>query len=62
MLNKNSKNATRDKIHSRIRKKVAGTTARPRLNGLRASAARKAPRPPYARSQSWPWHVRLLLC
>ena len=36
MLNKNSKNATRDKIHSRIRKKVAGTTARPRLNVYRS--------------------------
>jgi len=36
MLNKNSKNATRDKIHSRIRKKLAGTTARPRLNVYRS--------------------------
>src|SRR5476651_1881067 len=36
MLNKASKNATRDKIHSRIRKKLAGTTARPRLNVYRS--------------------------
>jgi large subunit ribosomal protein L18 len=36
MLNKNSKNQTREKIHTRIRKKVAGTTARPRLNVYRS--------------------------
>jgi len=36
MLTKNSKNATREKIHTRIRKKLAGTTARPRLNVYRS--------------------------
>ena len=36
MLNKASKNATRDKIHTRIRKKLAGTTERPRLNVYRS--------------------------
>ena len=36
MLNKSSKNATREKIHTRIRKKLAGTTARPRLNVYRS--------------------------
>jgi len=36
MLNKSSKDATRDKIHTRIRKKLAGTTARPRLNVYRS--------------------------
>ena len=36
MLIKSSKNATRDKIHNRIRKKLAGTTARPRLNVYRS--------------------------
>jgi large subunit ribosomal protein L18 len=36
MLNKTSKNQTREKIHTRIRKKVLGTTARPRLNVYRS--------------------------
>ena len=36
MLTKVSKNATREKIHTRIRKKLAGTTARPRLNVYRS--------------------------
>jgi large subunit ribosomal protein L18 len=36
MLNKASKNATREKIHTRIRKKIAGTTERPRLNIFRS--------------------------
>ena len=36
MLTKASRNATREKIHSRIRKKVAGTAARPRLNVYRS--------------------------
>jgi large subunit ribosomal protein L18 len=36
MLNKGSKDATRGKIHTRIRKKLAGTTARPRLNVYRS--------------------------
>jgi large subunit ribosomal protein L18 len=36
MLIKSSKNATREKIHTRIRKKLAGTTARPRLNVYRS--------------------------
>ncbi len=36
MLNKSSRNLTREKIHTRIRKKVAGTTARPRLNVYRS--------------------------
>ena len=36
MLIKASRNATREKIHSRIRKKVAGTAARPRLNVYRS--------------------------
>ena len=36
MLNKTSKNATREKIHTRIRKKLAGTTERPRLNVYRS--------------------------
>ncbi len=36
MLNKTSKNATRTRIHSRIRKKMSGTAARPRLNVYRS--------------------------
>jgi large subunit ribosomal protein L18 len=36
MLIKNSKNAMREKVHTRIRKKLAGTTARPRLNVYRS--------------------------
>ena len=36
MLTKASRNATREKIHSRIRKKVTGTAARPRLNVYRS--------------------------
>ncbi len=36
MLNKASKNATRQRIHDRIRKKLAGTAARPRLNVYRS--------------------------
>jgi large subunit ribosomal protein L18 len=36
MLNKTSRDATRTKVHRRIRKKVAGTTARPRLNVYRS--------------------------
>lgn len=36
MLNKTSKNDTRVKIHTRIRKKIAGSQARPRLNIFRS--------------------------
>ena len=36
MLIKDSKNATREKIHTRIRKKLSGTTERPRLNVYRS--------------------------
>ena len=36
MLIKASRNATREKIHTRIRKKIAGTTERPRLNIFRS--------------------------
>ena len=36
MLTKASRNATREKIHSRIRKKVTGTASRPRLNVYRS--------------------------
>ena len=36
MLIKNSKNATRGKVHTRIRKKLAGTGERPRLNVYRS--------------------------
>jgi large subunit ribosomal protein L18 len=36
MLTKTSRNLTREKIHTRIRKKVAGTSARPRLNVYRS--------------------------
>jgi len=36
MIGKTSKNATRTKIHTRIRKKIAGTTERPRLSVYRS--------------------------
>lgn len=36
MLTKNSKNDTRQKVHSRIRKKMLGTQERPRLNVYRS--------------------------
>lgn len=36
MITKNSKNDTRQAVHSRIRKKVQGTEARPRLNIYRS--------------------------
>lgn len=36
MLTKTSKNDTRQKIHSRIRKKLQGTSERPRLNIYRS--------------------------
>ncbi len=36
MLSKNSKDATRQKVHTRIRKKLAGTGERPRLNVYRS--------------------------
>ena len=36
MLAKNSKDQTRQKVHTRIRKKLAGTTERPRLNVYRS--------------------------
>ena len=36
MLSKNSKDATRQKVHTRIRKKLAGTPERPRLNVYRS--------------------------
>ena len=36
MLNRQGKNATRQRIHDRIRKKVLGTSARPRLNVYRS--------------------------
>jgi large subunit ribosomal protein L18 len=36
MLNKGSKNQTRTRIHSRIRKKLSGTAERPRLNVYRS--------------------------
>jgi len=36
MLNKTSKNATRSRIHDRIRKKLTGTGERPRLNVFRS--------------------------
>ncbi|HTR26319.1 MAG TPA: 50S ribosomal protein L18 [Terriglobales bacterium] len=36
MLNKASKNQTRQVVHSRIRKKVIGTAERPRLNVYRS--------------------------
>jgi len=36
MLNKQSKNQTRNRVHDRIRKKVMGTSGRPRLNVYRS--------------------------
>jgi len=36
MISKTSKDKTRQKVHSRIRKKLAGTTERPRLNVYRS--------------------------
>lgn len=36
MLTQTSKNATRRRVHERIRKKVLGTAARPRLNVYRS--------------------------
>jgi large subunit ribosomal protein L18 len=36
MLTQTSKNSTRRRIHERIRKKLMGTTARPRLNVYRS--------------------------
>jgi len=36
MLSKTAKDATRQKVHTRIRKKLAGTTERPRLNVYRS--------------------------
>ena len=36
MLTKASRNATREKVHTRIRKKVTGTASRPRLNVYRS--------------------------
>jgi large subunit ribosomal protein L18 len=36
MIGKTSKNQTRTKIHSRIRKKIVGTPERPRLNVYRS--------------------------
>jgi large subunit ribosomal protein L18 len=36
MLTKNSKNDTRQKVHSRIRKKMQGSDERPRLNVYRS--------------------------
>jgi large subunit ribosomal protein L18 len=36
MLSKISRNSTREKVHTRIRKKLAGTTERPRLNVFRS--------------------------
>ncbi len=37
MLNKDSKNITRNRVHIRIRKKLQGTTERPRLNVYRST-------------------------
>jgi large subunit ribosomal protein L18 len=37
MINKGSKNETRGRIHTRIRKKMQGTTERPRLNVYRST-------------------------
>ena len=36
MISKNSKDKTRQKVHTRIRKKLAGTQERPRLNVYRS--------------------------
>ncbi len=38
MVNKNDKNATRQKRHGRIRVKISGTAAVPRLNVFRSNA------------------------
>jgi large subunit ribosomal protein L18 len=37
MLNKSSKNITRSRVHTRIRKKLLGTSERPRLNVYRST-------------------------
>lgn len=37
MITKNDKNATRKKRHSRVRRKISGTAARPRLNVYRSN-------------------------
>ena|SRR5581483_8770564 len=37
MLNKEAKNATRGRVHTRIRKKLEGTSDRPRLNVYRST-------------------------
>ena len=37
MITKNDKNATRKKRHSRVRTKISGTAARPRLNVYRSN-------------------------
>ena len=37
MLSKNSKDQTRQKVHTRIRKKILGTAERPRLNVYRST-------------------------
>ncbi|HEY3929447.1 MAG TPA: 50S ribosomal protein L18 [Candidatus Koribacter sp.] len=37
MLNKEAKNATRGRVHARIRKKMEGTSERPRLNVYRST-------------------------
>jgi large subunit ribosomal protein L18 len=36
MFNKTGKNATRQRVHDRIRKKIVGTNERPRLNVYRS--------------------------
>ena len=38
MINKNSKNITRGRVHTRIRKKLQGTSERPRLNVYRSTS------------------------
>jgi large subunit ribosomal protein L18 len=38
MINKGSKNQTRGRVHTRIRKKLQGTTERPRLNVYRSTS------------------------
>ena len=37
MITKNSKDQTRQKVHTRIRKKILGTSERPRLNVYRST-------------------------
>ena len=37
MITKNDRNATRKKRHSRVRRKISGTAARPRLNVYRSN-------------------------